>query len=90
VDYCNSELIVRKRMMTTMEEPYPIPGTAEPTHHRTRTNDNMATSNQAVASAVAASLNAAPADMDICFCAADDMDMELVMMTCCKKTIHRG
>ena len=90
VDYCNSDLIVRKRMMITMEEPYPLPGMAVPTYDRTTMHDNMATSNQAVASAVAASLNAAPADMDICFCAADDDGMELVRMTCCKKTIHRG
>ena len=89
VDYCDDDLVVRKRLMITMEEPYPIPGMPQAAHYTTRTDDDQATSIPAVASAVAASLQGAPADMDICFCCADDVDMELVRMTCCKKTIHR-
>jgi hypothetical protein len=42
----------------------------------------------AVAAAAAASAVAPEADMDICFCCCDSQSMELVCLTCCKKTIH--
>ena len=32
VDYCDDDLVVRKRLMITMEEPYPIPGS--PLHYK--------------------------------------------------------
>jgi hypothetical protein len=43
----------------------------------------------AVAAAAAASADAPEAEMDICFCCCDSLAMELVHLTCCKKTIHR-
>ncbi len=52
-------------------------------------NDTATRRHPAVAKAVAASSQAAAADLDICFCDADDISMELIVMKCCKKTIHR-
>jgi hypothetical protein len=43
----------------------------------------------AVAAAAAASVDALEAEMDICFCCCNSLAMELVRLTCCKKTIHR-
>jgi hypothetical protein len=51
---------------------------------RTASTDIPAT----VAAAAAASADAPEADMDICFCCCDSLAMELVCLTCCKKTIH--
>jgi hypothetical protein len=42
----------------------------------------------AVAAAAAASVDAPEAEMDICFCCCNSLAMELVHLTCCKKTIH--
>ena len=52
-------------------------------------NDTATCRHPAVADAVAASSQALAVDVDICFCAADDISMELIEMKCCKKNIHR-
>ncbi len=64
-------------------EPRPEDGETPPAAHRF-----YPTVDAAVAAAAAASADAPEADMDICFCCCDSLAMELVHLTCCKKTIH--
>ncbi len=87
IDYCNKDLVVRRRFDMAIEEPHPMPGILE------QSFVTMATIKESeipmVAAAAAASSRAQTADMDICVCCADDISMELIEMKCCKKPIRR-
>jgi hypothetical protein len=87
IDYCNKDLVVRRRFDVAIEEPHPMPGMPE------QSFVTMATIKESeipMVAAVAAALSRAQtAEMDICICCADDISMELIEMKCCKKPIHR-
>jgi hypothetical protein len=83
VAHCNNELILCVMERVPLLEPRPEDGETPPAACR-----SYPTVDAAVASAAAASADAPEADMDICFCCCDSLAMELVRLTCCKKTIH--
>ncbi len=74
---------MRVREGVPLLEPWPEDGETPTGAHR-----SYPTIDAAVAAAAAASADAPEADMDICFCCCDSLAMELVPLTCCKKTIH--
>jgi hypothetical protein len=80
---CNNDLILCVRECVPLLEPRPEDGETPPVARR-----SYYTVDAAVAAAAAASADAPEADMDICFCCCDSLAMELVRLTCCKKTIH--
>ncbi len=86
VAHCNNDLILRVRECVPLLEPRPEDGETPTAARRC-----YPTIDAAVAAAAAASADAPEADMDICFCCCccDSLAMELVRLTCCKKTIHR-
>ncbi len=88
IDYCDQDLVVWRSFEVTMEEPQPLPGLS-PLPPATMSDENEVMRQihpaVAVADAVTASAQAPPADLDICFCAADEISMELIEMRCCKK-----
>ncbi len=84
VAHCNNNLILRVRERVPLLEPRPEDGETPPASRR-----SYPTVDAAVAAAAAASADAPEADMDICFCCCDSLALELVRLTCCKKTIHR-
>ncbi len=83
VAHCNNNLILRVRECVPLLEPRPEDREMPPAAHR-----SYSTVDAAVAAAASASADALEADMDICFCCCDSLAMELVCLTCCKKTIH--
>jgi hypothetical protein len=83
VAHCNKDLILHFRECVPLLEPRPEDGETPTAAHR-----SYPTIDSAVADAAAASADAPEADMDICFCCCDSLAMELVCLTCCKKTIH--
>jgi hypothetical protein len=88
LNYCNSDLVVTRRQLITLEEPHPAPGMPllpiRPIYEQMQEPVNPA-----VVAAAVASAKAPTADMDVCICCANDPLMELIEMKCCKKTIHR-
>ncbi len=84
VAHCNNDLILHVRERVPLHEPRPEDGETPPKARR-----SYPIVDAAVAAAAAASADAPEADMDICFCCCDSLAMELVHLTCCKKTIHR-
>jgi hypothetical protein len=83
IDYCDHNLVVWRRFEVPMEEPRPLPGfPLLPTATTIDENETAPQRHPAVADAVAASSKAPPADLDICFCAVDDISMELIEMKC--------
>jgi hypothetical protein len=84
VAHCNNDLILHVRERVPLLEPRPEDGDTPPA-----ARSSYPTVDAAVAAAAAASADAPEADMDICFCCCDSLAMELVRLTCCKKTIHR-
>jgi len=83
LDYCNSDLIVRKRFDVQIEEPRPMPGIT------LSASAISAPDYQQPAAAAAGSSHVATAELDVCICCVDDLSMELVQMKCCRKTIHK-
>jgi hypothetical protein len=83
VAHCNNNLILRVREHIPLLEPWPEDGETTTVPRRSYPSIDAA-----VAAAAAASADASEADMDICFCCCDSLAMELVCLTCCKKTIH--
>jgi hypothetical protein len=83
VAHCNNNLILRVREHVPLLEPWPEDGETPTVARR-----SYPTIDAAVAAAAAASADAPEADMDICFCCCDSLAMELVCLTCCKKTIY--
>jgi hypothetical protein len=84
VAHCNNDLILRVRERIPLLEPRP-----EDVETPTAARRSYPTIDAAGVTAAAASADAPEADMDICFCCCDSLAMELVCLTCCKKTIHR-
>jgi hypothetical protein len=84
VAHCNNNLILRVRECVPLLEPRPEDGETPTAARR-----SYPTIDASVAAAAAASADAPEADMDIFFCCCDSLAMELVRLTCCKKTIHR-
>jgi hypothetical protein len=84
VAQCNINLILCVRERIPLLEPRPEDGETTTAPRR-----SYPTIDAAFAAATAASADAPEADMDICFCCCDFLAMELVRLTCCKKTIHR-
>jgi hypothetical protein len=83
VAHCNNDLVLHVRERVPLLEPRPEDGETPPVARR-----SYPTVDAAVAAVAAASADAPEADMDICFCCCDSQSMELVCLTCCKKTIH--
>jgi hypothetical protein len=83
VAQCNNDLILRVRERLSLLEPR-----AEDEETPTVARRSYPIIDTAVAAAAAASADAPEADMDICFCCCDSLSMDLVRLTCCKKTIH--
>jgi hypothetical protein len=83
VAQCNNNLILPVRERIPLLEPRPEDGETTTAPHR-----SYPTIDAAVAAAATASADATEAAMDICFCCCDALAMELVCLTCCKKTIH--
>jgi hypothetical protein len=76
---------LRVRERVPLLEPQPEDGETTTAPRR-----SYPTIDAAVATAAAAYADASEADMDICFCCCcDSLAMELVRLTCCKKTIQR-
>jgi hypothetical protein len=84
VAHCNNGLILHVREHIPLLEPWP-----EDVETPTAARRSYPTTDAAVATAAAASADAPDADMDICFCCCDSLAMELIHLTCCKKTINR-
>ncbi len=84
VAQCNNDLILHVRERVPLLEPRPEDGETPTAARR-----SYPTIYAAVVAAAAASADAPEADMDICFCCCDSLAMDLVHLTCCKKTIHR-
>jgi hypothetical protein len=84
VAQCNNNLILHVRERIPLLEPWPEDGETTTVPHR-----SYPTIDAAVAAAAAASVDAPEAEMDKCFCCCDSLAMELVHLTCCKKTIHQ-
>jgi hypothetical protein len=83
VAQCNNDLLLRVRERIPLLEPWPEEETI------TAPRRTYPTIDAAVAAAAAASADAPEAGMDICFCCCDSLVMELVCLTCRKKTIHQ-
>ncbi len=83
VAHSNNNLILHVRERVPLLEPRPEDGKTPTAAHR-----SYPTIDSAVAAAAAASADAPEADMNICFCCSDSLAMELVHLTCCKKSIH--
>jgi hypothetical protein len=84
VAQCNNDLILCIREHISLLEPRPEDGETTPVPCRT-----YPTIDAAVAAVAAASADAPEAEMDTCFYCCDSLAMELVCLTCCKKTIHQ-
>ncbi len=84
VAQCNNDLILHVREHIPLLEPRPEDGETT-----TAPSRSYPTIDTAVAAAAAASADAPEAERDIGFCCCDLLAMELVCLTCCKKTIHR-
>ncbi len=84
VAQCNNNLILHVRERIPLLESWPEDGETTTAPHRSHP-----TIDAAVAAAAAASADAPEAEMDICLCCCDSLAMELVRLTCCKKTNHR-
>jgi hypothetical protein len=84
VAQCNNDLILCVRERIPLLEPQPEDGETTAVPRR-----SYSTIDAAVAAAIAVYADAPGADMDICFCCCDSLAMELVHLTCCKKTFHR-
>ncbi len=83
VAQCNNDLILRVRERLPLLDPR-----AEDGETSTAARRSYPIIDAAVAAAAAASADAPEADMNICFCCCDSLSMDLVHLTCCKKTIH--
>ncbi len=83
ISQCNNDLILCVRERIPLLESWPEDGEAPTVPHST-----YPIIDAAVAAAAAASAEAPEAEMDICFYYCDSLAMELVCLTCCKKTIH--
>ncbi len=83
VAQCNNDLLLHVRECIPLLEPRSEDGETITAPRRT-----YPTIDAAVAAAAAASVDAPEAEMDVCFCCCDSLAMELVCLTCCKKTIH--
>jgi hypothetical protein len=83
VAHYNNDLILHVRERVPLLEPRPEDGETPPVAHR-----SYPTVDAADVAAAAASADAPETDMDVCFCCCDSLAMELVHLTCCKKTIH--
>ncbi len=81
--HCNNDLMLCVRECIPLLEPRPEDGETTTVPHK-----SYFTIDAAVAAAAAASADAPEADMDIYFCCCNSLAMELVRLTCCKKTIH--
>ncbi len=84
VAQCNNYLILHVRERLLLLEPRSEDGETPTAACR-----SYPTIDAAVTAAAAASVDAPEADMDIYFCCCDSLAMDLVCLTCCKKTIHR-
>ncbi len=83
VAQCNNDLILHVRECIPLLEPWPEDGETTTVPCRA-----YPTIDAAVAAAAVASADAPEAEMDICFCCCASLAMELVCLTCCKKTFH--
>ncbi len=83
VAQCNNDLLLRDRERISLLGPQPEDGETITAPRRT-----YPTIEAAVTAAAAASADAPEAEIDIRFCCCDSLAMELICLTCCKKTIH--
>jgi hypothetical protein len=84
VAQCNNDLIFCVREHIPLLESWPEDGETTTAPRR-----SYPTIDAAVAAAAAASADAPEAEVDICICCSVSLAMELVCLTCCKKTIHQ-
>jgi hypothetical protein len=82
VAQCNNDLLFCVRERIPLLEPWPEDGESVTAPQRI-----YPTIDAAIAATAAASTDALEAEMDICFCCCDSLAIELVCLTCCKKTI---
>ncbi len=82
---CNNDLLLHVRERIPLLEPRPEDGETITAPRRSYPPIDVA-----VVAATAASVDAPDeAEMDICFCCCDSLALEIVCLTCCKKTIDR-
>ena len=84
---CNPDLLVRVCGHLPLLKPHPKEGDAVDVPARSTQINPLV--NPLVAASAAALANALIASMDICFCCADEPTMELIVLVCCKKTLHK-
>jgi hypothetical protein len=84
VAQCKYDLFLHVRERIPLIEPWPEDGETITVPQRTYPMIDAA-----VAAAAATFADAPEAEMDMCFCCCDSLAMELVCLTCCKKTIHQ-
>jgi hypothetical protein len=84
---CNRDLLVRVCGHLPLLKPHPKEGDAVDVPARNTQINPLV--NPLVAAAAAALANALIVSMDICFCCADEPTMELIVLVCCKKNLHK-
>ncbi len=84
---CNRDLLVRVCECLPLLELHPEENdVVDVLARNTQINPSV---NPLVAVAAAASAKALIASMEICFCCADESTMDLIVLVCCKKTLHK-